>query len=47
MILVVYLSHGIFRPVAVLFFLPKKQFLGEVLSSEIEEPQKKRGAPLS
>ena len=38
MIVVVYLDHGIFHPVAVLFF-SKKQFLGEVLSFQIEEPQ--------
>ena len=46
MILVVYLGHGMFHPVTVLFFLPIR-FGGEVLSSQIEEPQKKTGAPLS
>ena len=34
-ILLGYLGHGIFHPVAI-YFSPK-QFLGEVLSSQIEE----------
>ena len=46
MILVAYLGHGIFHPVPVLFF-SANQFWGEVLSSQIDEPQKKSGAPLS
>ena len=39
MILAVYLGHGIFRPVVVLSFSPN-QFVGGMLSSKIEEPQK-------
>ena len=48
-ILVVYLGHiGYFRPVPVLCFL-HPSFSREVLSSKVEEPQKKTmvGAPLS
>ena len=44
LIVVVYLDHGMFHLVAVLFF--SKSVLEEVLSSQIEETQKKRGAPL-
>ena len=45
MILVVSLGNGVFIPWQFRFSL--KQFWGEVLSSKIEEPQKKRGAPPS
>ena len=42
MIRIVYLGHGIFIwQQLFLFFLPN-QFLGEVLSSQNEEPQKKK-----
>ena len=44
MILVVYLGHGIFHPVAVQSF---KLVFGEVTSSQTGEPLKKHGAPLS
>ena len=48
MILVVYLGHGIFHPVEYHFFVFSSiQCLEEVLSSQIEEPQKQIGAPLS
>ena len=43
---VVYLSHGIFHSVSVEFTC-KIILLEEELSSQIEEPQKKSGAPLS
>ena len=45
MILVVYLGHGSFHPVALSFFSSSISFWGEVLSSQIEEPQKESGAP--
>ena len=45
MILAVRLGHGYFSSVAVLIFLQISFW--EVLSSQIEEPQKKSGAPLS
>ena len=41
MILVAYLGHGIFHPVYSSFILLQIVLSGEVLSSEIEEPQKK------
>ena len=44
-ILIAYLGPGSFRPVDVLFSI--KSVLGHVLSSQIEEHQKKSGAPLS
>ena len=46
MILVVYLGHGSLHFGRRFIFL-QISFLGEASSSEIEEPQKKRGAPLS
>ena len=44
--LVVYLGHGGFHPVGI--HLSPNQFLGAVLTSKIEEPQKKTmvGAPV-
>ena len=42
MVLVVYLGHGIFHPVQRLYFSPKTQFLGEVLSSQIGENREKK-----
>ena len=38
------LGHGAFHPGAVCIFFPN-QTLREVLSSQIEEPQKKSGEP--
>ena len=48
-ILVVYLSRGIFRPVYEQFYFFSKSVVGlrHVFSSEIEKPQKKSGVPLS
>ena len=46
LIFFVYLGHGMFHPVAI-SYLSRNQFLREVLSSQIEEPRKERGAPLS
>ena len=40
MILVVYLGHGILHLVAVSCLLQRDQVLGEVFSSQIEEPKK-------
>ena len=44
MILVVYLGHGIFHPVCSTrsFIFLQVRFLGEVLSSSIEEPEEKK-----
>ena len=49
MVLVVYRGNGTFQPVAVMFLLfLLNQVLGEVLSSQFEEIQKREcGAPLS
>ena len=45
-----YLGHGIFRSEAGFCFAPTNQFFGEILSSEIQEPQETKqqwfGAPV-
>ena len=46
MILVAYLGHEIFHPVAV-YFPPNQILAEEVLSSQIKETSEKSGAPLS
>ena len=49
MMLVVHLGpwNFLIRHLGIFFFPPHYQCLREVLSSQIEEPQKKSGAPLS
>ena len=42
MIFVVLLAHGICQPVADYIFLQKSVFLGEVLSSQVEETSEKK-----
>ena len=48
MVLVPYLGHGMFRPVAAIVFFFPNQFSGRGLKlPKLRKPQKKRGAPLS